>query len=62
MKQCSQKQFNFMAVSMGKRLQEKTGESRRKCFFWATSTLLSEYEIVQTQKEVKQSQVSLFGN
>ena len=62
MKQCSQKEFDRMVVSLSEKLMNKSSESRRKCFYWATSQLSSEYEVVQTQKEVKQSQVSLFGN
>ncbi len=61
MKQCSQKEFDRMAISLTEKLMSKSSESRRKCFFWATSQLSSEYEIVQTQKEIKQSQSSLFG-
>ncbi len=61
MKQCSQKEFDRMAISLTEKLMGKSSESRRKCFFWATSQLSSEYEIVQTQKEIKQSQASLFG-
>jgi hypothetical protein len=45
MKQVSEKQFDKMCKTLAKKYYEQTNESRRKCFFWATSDLLKRYEI-----------------
>ena len=34
-----------MAVSLAKRICEKTNESKRKCFYWAVLELNKQYEI-----------------
>jgi len=54
MKTCSQKRFDNMVVPLTESLMNKSSESRRKCFYWATSQLLSEYKIIKTKKELKE--------